>query len=92
MVDVLVEPSIFKDYPTFRRGLVLAVAIQNRGPSKELEAELDEALARAAREPIRAETAWLLRFNTEILRATPSLWAGTATTRRDGPSGTPPAT
>lgn len=52
MVDVLVEPNIFEDYPTFRRGLVLAMAIQNRGPSKELEAELDEALARAAREPV----------------------------------------
>jgi DNA/RNA-binding domain of Phe-tRNA-synthetase-like protein len=52
MLDVQIEPSLFEDYPTFRRGLVLAVAIQNRGPSKELEAELDEALARAAREPV----------------------------------------
>ena len=56
MVDVLVEPSIFKDYPTFRRGLVLAVAIQNRGPSKELESELDGALARAAQDPVDVKT------------------------------------
>jgi DNA/RNA-binding domain of Phe-tRNA-synthetase-like protein len=52
VVEVLVEPSIFEDYPSFRRGLVLAVGIQNRDHSKELEARLDEAVAQAAREPI----------------------------------------
>jgi len=52
MLDVLVDPGIFEDYPSFRRGLVLAVAIENRGPSMELETKLDEALALAARDPV----------------------------------------
>ena len=29
MIDVQIEPGIFDDYPSFRRGLVLAVGIQN---------------------------------------------------------------
>jgi len=52
MVDVLVETSIFDDYPTFRRGLVFAGGIQNQGLSEELEAKLAEALAQAARDPV----------------------------------------
>jgi DNA/RNA-binding domain of Phe-tRNA-synthetase-like protein len=63
MVDVQVEPSIFEDYPSFRRGLVLAQGIQNRGHSKELQDRLDEAVAQAAREPVDVKadplvTAW----------------------------------
>jgi len=56
VLEVQIEPYIFDEYPGFRRGLVLAVGIQNRGPSKELEAMLEEALARAAREPIDLKT------------------------------------
>ena len=56
MVDVHIEPSIFEDYPSFRRGLVLAVGIQNHGHSMELEDKLAEALVQAAREPIDVKT------------------------------------
>jgi DNA/RNA-binding domain of Phe-tRNA-synthetase-like protein len=60
MIEVQIEPSIFDDYPSFRRGLVLAVGIQNRGHSSELEAMLDEALAKSAAEPIDVKTHPLL--------------------------------
>jgi lysyl-tRNA synthetase class 2 len=56
MVEVQIEPGIFQEYPSFRRGVVLAAGIQNQGFSKELEAKLDEALARAAGEPIDLKT------------------------------------
>lgn len=52
MVDVQVAPSLFEEYPTFRRGLVFATGIQNLGPSEELESMLAEALDQAARKPV----------------------------------------
>jgi DNA/RNA-binding domain of Phe-tRNA-synthetase-like protein len=56
MVEVQVEESIFRDYPDFRRGLVLAAGLDNHGPSHELESMLNEAVIKAAREPVDIKT------------------------------------
>ncbi len=52
MVRVQIEESIFRDYPDFRRGLVFAAGLDNHGPSRELESLLNEAVIKAAREPL----------------------------------------
>lgn len=56
MVEVRIEEGIFRDFPSFRRGLVLAVGLENRGGSPELEAKLNEALAQAAETPVDLKT------------------------------------
>lgn len=52
MVEVLIEESIFRDFPSFRRGLVLAAGMENYGSSPELEDKLNDALAQAAIMPV----------------------------------------
>ena len=52
MVEVRIEESIFKDFPSFRRGLVFANGLENQGPSPELEKKLQEALHQAAAKPV----------------------------------------
>jgi len=52
MVEVRVEESIFRDFPSFRRGLVFAAGLENQGGSPELEAKLNDALAQAAIKPV----------------------------------------
>jgi lysyl-tRNA synthetase class 2 len=47
-----VSEQIFKKFPSFRRGIVVARNMDNRGPSKELEVLLHEALAAAAARPV----------------------------------------
>jgi DNA/RNA-binding domain of Phe-tRNA-synthetase-like protein len=52
IMEVKVDERIFKDFPLFRRGIVVASGIQNQGDSKELETLLNEAVESAGRQPI----------------------------------------
>ena len=52
MVEIRVQERVFEKYPTFRRGIVIAANIQNRGESEELKGLLDEAVKEAGRNPI----------------------------------------
>lgn len=52
MTEVRIHEKIFDAYPDFRRGIVVARAMQNSGSSKELEDMLSQAIARAAESPI----------------------------------------
>lgn len=50
--EIRIHEDIFKEYPTFRRGIVVAKNIHNKGRSEELAARLEEAIADAAGHPI----------------------------------------
>ena len=52
MVELRIEESVFKEFPSFRRGLVFAAGLQNQGRSQELEEKLQEALHLAAATPV----------------------------------------
>jgi DNA/RNA-binding domain of Phe-tRNA-synthetase-like protein len=52
MYETRVDSRIFNKFPDFRRGIVVARKMDNRGSSKELESLLNEALAGAAADPI----------------------------------------
>ena len=52
MTEIRIDTSIFEEYPTFRRGIVIARNIENKGHSPELEDMLREAVAQAARQPV----------------------------------------
>ncbi|MCF8128467.1 MAG: hypothetical protein K9N10_08130 [Deltaproteobacteria bacterium] len=52
MYETRVDSRIFDKFPEFRRGIVVARKMDNRGGSKELESLLSEALAAAAADPI----------------------------------------
>ena len=52
MVEIRIQEDIFKKYPSFRRGIVVAKNIDNRGPSEILEAKLEKAIAKAGKQPI----------------------------------------
>jgi len=52
MPEIRIHTRIFEEYPTFRRGIVIAANMDNRGHSGELEALLERAIARAAQQPI----------------------------------------
>ena len=52
MIEIRVHENIFKEYPAFRRGIVVANKIKNRGHSEELKAMLNQAVAEAAKQPI----------------------------------------
>jgi DNA/RNA-binding domain of Phe-tRNA-synthetase-like protein len=56
MIEVQIEESVFRDFPGFRRGLVLAVGLENQGRSTELENKLNDALAQAAMKPVDLKT------------------------------------
>ena len=56
MIELRVHENIFKEYPTFRRGIVVAKKIKNRGHSEELKAMLNQAVAEAAEQPIDLKT------------------------------------
>jgi lysyl-tRNA synthetase class 2 len=62
--EIRIDKKIFEQYPTFRRGIVVARNIDNQGHSRELENILNEAVAQAARQPIDLKedpriTVWL---------------------------------
>lgn len=52
MVEIRIQEDIFRDYPTFRRGIVVARDLQNKGHSGTLAAMLAETIANAAKYPI----------------------------------------
>jgi DNA/RNA-binding domain of Phe-tRNA-synthetase-like protein len=56
MVEVRIEESLLRDFPSFRRGLVVASGLKNQGRSPELEDKLNEALAQAAHNPVDLKT------------------------------------
>jgi len=80
MPEIRIDEKIFEQYPTFRRGIVVARNIDNQGPSKELENMLNDAVAQAARQAID-------------LKADPRIMAWEAAHRQFGsnPNKFPPA-
>ena len=52
MIEVRIHESIFNRYPSFRRGIVLAENMDNRGHSEGLESMLTQVVAEAAENPI----------------------------------------
>ena len=52
MHEVKIHEKIFDAYPDFRRGIVVAKAIQNSGNSEELEDMLSQVIVRASENPI----------------------------------------
>lgn len=51
-LEVRVDPSIFEKHPSFRRGIVFAQGLDNRGNSPELECLLQQAVTEAGTRPI----------------------------------------
>ena len=51
MVEIQIQEDIFREYPTFRRGIVVAKNVNNKGHSRALEARLAESIAGAAENP-----------------------------------------
>ena len=56
MTIIRIHPKIFEDYPTFRRGIVIARRMDNQGHSGELEDILHQTIVRAAQQPIDLKT------------------------------------
>lgn len=52
MMEVKIDERVFKEFPLFRRGIVVASGIQNQGVSKDLETLLHSAVESAGRQPI----------------------------------------
>jgi DNA/RNA-binding domain of Phe-tRNA-synthetase-like protein len=52
MPETRVDNQIFEKFPSFRRGIVIARKMNNRGASPQLESLLNEAIATAAAGPI----------------------------------------
>ena len=57
MYEVKVHERIFETFPDFRRGIVVAKAMQNSGSSKELEDMLARVIDQAAENPIDIKAA-----------------------------------
>jgi DNA/RNA-binding domain of Phe-tRNA-synthetase-like protein len=56
MPEIRIHEKIFEDYPAFRRGIVIARNIDNRGHSRELEDLLSRATGQAAQQPVDLKT------------------------------------
>jgi DNA/RNA-binding domain of Phe-tRNA-synthetase-like protein len=56
MTEIRIHKNLFQEYPTFRRGIVVAKNVHNHGHSQELEATLNQAIAQAAQQPIDLKT------------------------------------
>ena len=56
MVEIRIQEDIFREYPSFRRGIVVARNAHNKGRSGALEAKLEEAVADAAKHPIEIKS------------------------------------
>lgn len=52
MTEVRVDEEVFRRFPTFRRGIVVAKGLENHGASVDLEHRLQEALDTAAGNPV----------------------------------------
>ena len=55
MTEVRVDEGVFRRFPTFRRGIVVAKGLKNHGTSVDLEHLLQEALDTAAGNPVDLE-------------------------------------
>jgi lysyl-tRNA synthetase class 2 len=62
MIEIKIHKKIFEDFPTFRRGIVIAKDIQNSGHSQRLEVLLKEAIRSAAGQPIDLK----IDFHTKV--------------------------
>ena len=51
MIEIRIQEDIFREYPTFRRGIVVARNVNNKGRSRALEARLAKVIAGAAENP-----------------------------------------
>ena len=51
MIEIRIQEDIFREYPTFRRGIVVAGNVNNKGRSEALEARLAKVIAGAAENP-----------------------------------------
>ena len=56
MTEIRIDTKIFEAHPSFRRGIVIARNLDNRGHSTELEERLGKAIAQAAEQPIDLKT------------------------------------
>lgn len=56
MMEVQVRPEIFKDFPFFRRGIVVATALRNHGHSERLEAMLGRLIEEKSVQPVDLKT------------------------------------
>ena len=56
MPETRVDSQCFKKFPSFRRGIVVARNMNNRGSFTQLESLLSEAIANAAADPIDLTT------------------------------------
>ena len=52
MTEVRVDGEVFRRFPTFRRGIVVAKGLKNHGTSVDLEHLLQESLDTAAKNPV----------------------------------------
>jgi DNA/RNA-binding domain of Phe-tRNA-synthetase-like protein len=52
MIEVRIHQDILTNYPSFRRGIVIARTLDNQGGAPELESLLEQAVAEAAQYPI----------------------------------------
>jgi DNA/RNA-binding domain of Phe-tRNA-synthetase-like protein len=52
MTVIRIHEDIFREHPTFRRGIVVARNVNNKGQSRDLEKLLEQAIAGAAEYPI----------------------------------------
>ena len=56
MPEIRVHPKLFEEYPTFRRGIVIAKKLDNQDHSQELEDMLNRVICQAAQAPIDLRT------------------------------------
>ena len=56
MPEIRINKKIFEQYPTFRRGIVVARNIDNQEPSREIEDILNDAVSTAALQPVDLKT------------------------------------
>ena len=56
MPEIRIHKKIFEEYPTFRRGIVIARNMDNQGHAKALEDILNRTIAQAAQQPIDLKT------------------------------------
>src|SRR5688572_24159528 len=51
MFTIKIAERVFDQHPTFCRGVVIASQLHNRGPDRDLEAQLQQACEEAAHNP-----------------------------------------
>ena len=56
MPEIRIQPKIFEEYPSFRRGIVIAKNLNNQDHPRKLEDILNRAISQAAQAPIDLKT------------------------------------